>query len=288
MASLVVNSKDMIIPDVYAQLVTEKVNGQVKVAQLADNLGAIVNKEVGETITFPKWKRINDASDITPGTAMTSVEMEQTTDTASIKMIAAPGIKVYDYDNMVTLGNAIQEGANQQGTSIARKLDADLIADAYNTPFRLKIAEKNKVTEAELLSALELYGDERDTNDFAAIVCHSKFATSFYGMDGFVKRDLTYVAEANGATVVNGIIGSYMGVPVVLSDRLYDSTNTEGYMFIVKKHSLGYMPKENPFVEVSRNASLRCTEVFCSQVYATKLIADDGIVLLKTVLPTLS
>ena len=278
-----VQTKSMIVPDVYAGLVTEKVKGQVRVAQLADNLGNLMDKEVGETITFPVWKRIADASDITPGTAMTSVEMEQTSSTATIKMIAAPGIKVYDYDNMIALGNAIQEGANQQGTSIARKLDIDLIAEAYKTDFRNKTATKDKITEDELLAGLALYGDDRDTADFAAIVCHSNFATSFYKMDGFVKRDLSYVADNNASTVVNGVIGSYMGIPVVLSDRLYDSTNTEGYVLIIKKHSLGYMPKEQPFVEANRDAAKRSTEVFCSQVYAVKLIDEAGIVICKTV-----
>lgn len=278
-----VNKKTMIVPDIYASIVTEKVEGQVKVAQLADNLGSLMDKEVGETVTFPVWKRINDAEDIEPGTAMTSVDMEQKSSTATIKMIAAPGIRVYDYDNVVALGNAIQEGAAQQGTSIARKLDIDLINEAKKTAFKKQLAAKNIITEDELLGALEMYGDDRDTADFAAIVVHSKFATSFYKMDGFVKRDLTYVADNNASTVVNGVIGAYMGIPVVLSDRLYDTTNTEGYFLIVKKHSLGYMPKENPFVETNRDASKRLTEVFCSQIYAVKLIDEAGIVLCQSV-----
>lgn len=281
--SKIVNQKTMIVPELYADLVTEKVQGQVKVAQLATNLGNIVDKEVGETITFPVWKRINDAEDIVPGTPMTAVEMEQKSSTAEIKMVAAPGIKVYDYDNKITLGNAIEEGALQQATSIARKLDIDLINEAIKTPFKSAIANKNVFTEDELLAALEFYGDERDTNTFAGIVCHSKFATSFYKMDGFVKRDITYVADGNASTVVNGVIGSYMGIPVVLSDRLYDSTNQEGYILIVKKNSLAYMPKEEPFVEPEREASKRCTNVFCSQIYAVKLIDEAGIVICKKV-----
>ena len=159
-----------------------------------------------------------------------------------------------------------------------------LIAEAVKTPFKYKIATKNAITEDELLKALELYGDERDTADMAGIICHSKFATSFYKMDGFVKSTVTYVADDNGATVVNGVIGTYMGMPVVISDKLYDKTNTEGFLLIVKKHALGYMPKEQPFVEIARDASRRCTDVYYSQIYATKLLTDAGIVLCKYVL----
>ena len=275
-------NKNVIVPDVYAQLVREKISGKVKVAQFAENLGSIVDKEVGETITFPVWKYIGDAEDIAPGTAMSSVEMEQTNTTATIKMIAAKGVKVYDYDNMTALGRALEEGANQQAEAIARKLDTDLIEDAKTTAFKKQIATKNVITEDELLDCLALYGDDRDTADFHAIVAHSNFAKSFYKMDGFVKKDITYVAEGNGI-VVNGVIGSYMGIPVVLSDRLYDSTNTEGFLLFIKKGSLGYMPKENPFTETERDASKRCTVVYTSQVYATKLTDEAGVVIAKTV-----
>lgn len=275
-------NKNVIVPDVYAQLVREKVAGKVKVAQCAENLGAIVDKEIGETITFPKWKYIGDAEDIAPGTAMSTVEMEQTNTTAEIKMIAAKGVKVYDYDNMTALGRALEEGASQQAESIARKLDTDLIAEALTSPFKKQISAKNVITEEELLGALSLYGDDRDTADFHAIVCHSKFATSFYRMDGFVKRDITYVADGNGI-VTNGVIGSYMGIPVVLSDRLYDNTNAEGFLLFIKKGSLGYMPKENPFVETEREASKRCTNVYTSQIYAVKLTDEAGIVICKSV-----
>lgn len=275
-------NKNLIVPEIYAQLVREKVAGKVKVAQMAENLGAIVDKEVGETITFPVWSYIGDAEDITPGTAMTAVEMEQKSSTATIKMIAAKGVTVYDYDNVTALGRALEEAASQQAESIARKLDTDLIADANTTAFKKQISKKGEITEDELLDCLALYGDDRDVADFHGIVCHSAFAKSFYKMDGFVKSDVTYVADGNGI-VVNGVIGTYMGIPVVLSDRLYDAANQEGYLLFIKKGSLGFMPKETPFVETERNASKRATNIYTSQIYATKLTDEAGIVIAKTV-----
>lgn len=275
-------NKNVIVPDVYAQLVREKIKGKVKVGQCAENLGNIVDKEVGETITFPVWKYIGDAADITVGTAMTAVQLEQTNSTATIKLVAAKGVKVYDYDNVTALGRALEEGASQQAESIARKIDTDLINDALTSAFKKQIAAKGTITEDELLDCLALYGDDRDTADFHAIVAHSTFGKSFYKMDGFMKKDVTYVADGNGI-VMNGVIGTYMGIPVVLSDRLYDATNTEGFLLFIKKGSLGYMPKEDPFVEESRDASSRCTTVYTSQIYATKLTDDAGVVIAKTV-----
>lgn len=275
-------NKNVIVPELYAQLVREKIAGKVKIAQWAENLGALVDKEVGETITFPVWGYIGDAEDIAPGTPMTAVEMEQTSSTATIKMIAAKGVKVFDYDNMTALGRAIDEGADQQATAVARKLDTDLIADALTSAFRKQIATKGQITEDELLDCLALYGDDRDVNQFHGIACHSNFAKSFYRMDGFIKSDITYVTDGNGI-VTNGVIGHYMGLPVVLSDRLYDATNQEGFLLFIKKGSLGYMPKEVPFVETERKPAERSTTIYTSQVYATKLTDEAGIVVAKNV-----
>lgn len=274
-------NQNVIVPELFSDLVREKIEGAVKIAPLAVNLGAL-SGEVGETVIFPKWQYIGDASDIQPGTAMTAVQMQQTTDTATIKMIAAPGVQVYDYDDKTMIGRAIDEGASQQAISIARKLDTDLIDDALTSLFKKQIATKNTITNDELLDAMGLYGDERDTNEFAAIVCHSVFATAFFKMDQFVKNDYTHVSSGNG-TVTNGEIGRWMGIPVVLSDRLYDTANQEGILLIIKKGSLAYMPKESPFAEAERDASRRLTKIYCSQIYATKLIKDDGIVICKTV-----
>lgn len=274
-------NKNVIVPEVYSQLVMEKVSGRVKVAQFAENLGNLIDKEVGETITFPVWSYIGDASDIAIGSPMDAVEMEQKDSTATIKMIAAPAVKVFDYDNMTALGRAIDEAGNQQGISIARKLDTDCIHEAVKTPFKAQLANKDAVTEAELLDALAMYGDDRDTADFHAIVCHSVFAKSFYMMDGFMKSDITHTKDGNGI-VENGTIGAYMGIPVVLSDRCYDVENQEGFLMFIKKGALGYMPKEQPFIEFERIAKERSTIVYCSQVYAVKLVDEAGIVVAKS------
>lgn len=273
-------NKNVIVPEVYSQLVREKILGRVKVAQFAENLGSIVNKEVGETIIFPVWQYIGDASDIAVGASMTAIEMKQKNSTATIKMIAAPAVKVFDYDNITALGRAIDEAGQQQAISIARKLDTDCIGEAVKTPFKAQLATKDVITETELLDALAMYGDDRDVVDFHAVVCHSVFAKSFYLMDGFIKSDITYTKTGNGI-VRNGVIGSYMGIPVVLSDRCYDTENQEGFLMFIKKGSLGYMPKEKPFTETERIAAERSTIVYASQVYAVKLIDEAGIVLVK-------
>lgn len=274
---------NIIVPEVYSSLVREKIAGKCKVAQFLVNLGDLHGK-VGETLTMPKWAYIGDAKDWDFNTPMDKTQMKQTSTQATIKAIAAPAVEVADYDNEVELGNAIEEAANQQAEGVARKYDTDAIACALESPLKYKLATKGAVTQDELIAMLGLYGDDRDSADFDAIVVHSSFAPSFYKMDMFVKRDLTMTTDGNGVAV-NGCIGYFLNIPVVLSDRLYDTSNQEGFILMMKKNAISIIPKESPFAETARDASLRRTTIYLSQFFAMALTDDEAIVFAKTVIP---
>lgn len=275
---------NVIVPEVYAQLVREKIAGKVKVAQFLVNLGDLHGK-VGETLSMPKWSYIGDAKDWNINTPMDVTQMKQTETKATIKAIQAPAVKVADYDNEVELGNAIEEAASQQAVAVGRKYDTDAIACALKSPLKYKLGAKNTVTQDEMIAMLGLYGDDRDSADFDAIVISSLFAPSFYKMEMFTSRERTMTKDGNGITV-NGVIGEFLGIPVVLSDRLYDNTNTEGFILVMKKNAISIIPKENPFAEASRDAGLRQTTIYLSQFYAMALTDDTAIVVAKTVLPS--
>lgn len=277
-------NKDIIVPEVYSALVREKIAGKCKVAQFLVNLGDLHGK-VGETLTMPKWAYIGDATDWDINTPMDKTQMKQTSTQATIKAISAPAVEVADYDNEVELGNAIEEASSQQAEGVARKYDTDAIACALESPLKFQIANKNTITQLELIAMLGLYGDDRDSADFDAIVVHSSFAPSFYAMDMFVKRDLTMTTDGNGVAV-NGCIGYFLNIPVVLSDRLYDTANQEGFILMMKKNAISIIPKENPFAECERVANLRQTNIYLSQFYAMCLTDETAIVVAKTVLPT--
>ena len=67
-------NQNIIVPEVYAQLVREKVAGKCKVAQFLVNLGDLHGK-VGETLTMPKWAYIGDAVDWDIATPMDKTQM---------------------------------------------------------------------------------------------------------------------------------------------------------------------------------------------------------------------
>ena len=269
----------LFVPEVYAGLTREKIAGKVIVSQFAET-DATLQGQPGETINVMEWRYIGDAKDHTPGVAMDTTELKQRTGSATIKMVAAPGIQIHDVDDLVAFGNQVNEGAEQQAIAMARKLDTDCIAELLTASTKGILAEDGKVTFDEMIEAESLFGDDFNVEDVDAIIIHSKYKASFIKMEGFVNKDLTYVTDGAGIQR-NNVIGSFMGVPVVVTDRLVNGDKHP--IIILKKGALKVFIKEAPFVESERNAAKRLTNIYCSDFYAVKLVKDDAVVILETV-----
>ena len=276
-------NKNVIIPEVFSGLVDEKILGKVVMAQAADVIGDLMGQP-GETLNMPAWIYSGDAKDIAVGTAIPTTKLKHSNRQATIKMVAPDGIAINDYDDAVALGNAVQKAAEFHSTAIARKIDTDLIAAAYKTPLKQVLATDGAVTFLEMNAILGLYGDDCNASDFSFIAVHSGYITSLITMEGFVSAQLTHTANGNGI-LMNNQLGYFRGIPVVVTDRLYDDATQEKFILAVKKGSLAIIPKEHVHVELARDASTRTTTVYTSQYYACGLVDDSGIVLAKKTLP---
>ena len=271
----------LIKPNVYAELVREKFEGRVKVLQLASDLGNIPEfASHGETIVFPKWALISDASEMSKGTALVPEELQQTQATATVKQVGK-AIRVFDSENLTAIGNQLDEGARQTSIVMARKIDTDLIAEMMTSDLKSATANAKAITATELDNALQLYGDERDVDDFAGIIVNSLLIPSFMGMKEFVDAMNTTVTTGNGL-VRNGLLGFFRGIPVYVSDKgTYNGVSNECITFIIKKNALGYKMKKNIDIELEREAKLKATDIVADMMYAVKLVADDGVVIVK-------
>lgn len=267
-------------PEVYTSIATEKIKGKMVVTHLADDLG-VLSGSVGETVSFPMFENIGEATELTKGNGISEQELSQVDSKATIKQIAAPGVLVYDTENLTALGNQVENGAMQQGTAIARKVDADLIAECKKTKLKVATANTNSITADELNQGFVMFGDEQDTSEMAGIVINSMLSASFYKMDEFVNANLTHTAQGNGV-VQNGVIGYFRGVPVLLSDKgTLDST--ECITFIIKKHALAKMFKSEKVcdVEVERQAKYKRSAIYTDAIYAVKMVNEEGVVMLR-------
>lgn len=277
-------NKNVIIPEVYASLVDEKILGKVVITQAAETIGDLIGQP-GETINLPAWIYPGDASDIAVGTPIPTSKLKQSNRQATIKMVAPDGISVNDYDDAVAFGRALEKAADFQATGIARKVDTDLINAAYKTPLKSALAADGAVTFDEMNAILSLYGDDANAEDFSFIAIHSAYIPSFLKMDGFVSAEMTFTKDNNGI-MTNNLLGYFRGIKVVVSDRLYDTATKEKFILTIKKKSLAIIPKETVHVELARDASTRTSTIYTSQYYAVGVIDDSGVVLAKKTLPT--
>lgn len=268
---------NLIIPNVYSKTLREKMEGRIKLAQLAFNMPLDEFKQVGETVIFPKFKMISDAEDVVKGTALKPEQLQQDSSKAVV-MHKGKAVRVYDYDDKTAMGNFIEEANTQQAIVFARTLDTELFKEALKSPLKSAVAEDKKITATEINNALQLYGDEQDVEDFEGILIHSLLIPSLISMPEFTEASKLYNTENNGIQR-NGLLGFFRGIPVFVTNIMMDQN--ECVTLIVKKNSLAYMMKKDFSVEEEREAKLRATDIVADMMFAVKQVDDEGIVVVR-------
>ena len=274
----------IIVPEVYSEVLAEKINGQVKIAQFALELEGLNEfAEEGDKVSFPRWSALSDAEDLVKGDAINVEELAQSKVTKEVKH-KAKGVTIFDIDAKTGKGNFLENAVGQQARIFAKALDDELVKDIdANATLKTTSGTADSILEDDLINGFNLFGDDQDNETFAGIVINSKLLPSFYGMSGFTSKDKTYVADGNGV-IVNGVIGYYRGtIPVILSDvNTYDSSKNECKTYIIKKGVLGKKSKTNGVnIEVERDASKKATNVYADNMFVTGLIDTEGVAIIR-------
>lgn len=274
----------IIIPEVFSEVLAEKVKGQVKISQFAVELQGLSEfAEEGDKVSFPRWSALSDAEDLVKGDAITAEQLAQTKVTKEVKH-KAKGVTIFDIDAKEGKGNFLENAVLQQARIFAKAYDDELVKDIdANATLKLATDSNAEITENELIKGFNLFGDAQDNDSFASIVINSRLLPSFYGMQGFTSKDKTYSADGNGV-IVNGVVGYYRGtIPVVLSDvNTYDSAKNECKTYIIKKGALGKKSKTNGTnIEVERDASKKATNVYADDMFVCGLIDTEGVAILR-------
>lgn len=270
------------IPEIFSDAVNEKLGTTLRFGSVAFDASSLVPeiKAAGDTMHFPKIKRTAVVENVVKGTALTPAELDMSDSTAEIKYIGS-AFRIYDKDKAQVKGVLQDKIVMQVSDVMAKQIDTDLAAACDTAVFKSAVAAADKITSAELQTGIDNFGDSVDTDSFAAIIINAKLRSSFAGMDEFVNTAKTYQTNGNGL-VQNGVIGYYFGIPVIVTNNgTWDSTKLEAKTYIVKKDALGYVFQKNVTLEESRQALLLATDVVASSLYATKLLDDKGVVVLR-------
>ena len=274
---------NLFVPEIFSDAVNEKLGTTLKFGSVAFDATSMCPEILvaGDKIHFPKIKRTATVSAVTKGTALIPATLDMADSTADI-MYVGSAFRIYDSERAQVKGMVMDKVVNQVVDEMAKKIDGDLAAaiDA-DAVYKTAVANATSISSAEIQTGMDNFGDNIDTDSYAAIIVNSRLRSAFMGMPEFVDTAKTFQTNGNGI-VVNGIIGYYYGIPVLVSNNgTWDDTAKECKSYIVKKDALGYVFQKNVSIEESRQALLLCTDIVASSLYATKLIDDTGVVLLR-------
>lgn len=277
----------LIIPEVFAETVNEKLNVSFKMAQLATDVTNQVSDitTCGDKIHFPTFDRVATVSEVTKGKALVPAEVSMTDNVADIKQTGG-SIRVYDKDATQIKGATYDAMAQQLTDAMVADIDTALGA-TIDAEAKLKSGLVNtdpveQVTYTDLVNALGYFGDQVDYDSFAGIAINSKLLPSFLQMNEFVSVEKTYNRTNDNGLIKNGLVGYFLNIPVVLTNNAtYDDKLKETKTYIIKKGALGYVLQKGVTVETEREAKLLATDIVVSDLYATKVMDKDGIVVMR-------
>lgn len=262
-----------IIPEVFADLAQAAFTGKVKVlgspAVVEDNT---LTGQPGEKITFPKWDSLGTLDDLATGTAMTPVEMGQTSDASAVIKEVGKAVAINDRDKLTALGGqggAQSEAVRQFALMAARKVDGDLIAEAVTKAGKVHDPAGTQTLSWTLLVDLfARFGDEFEPDEFAGIYINSAQMAEVFKDSQFI--DAAKIGDSS--ILRRGVIGLLGGIPVQVTDRV-----AAGTVLALKQRVLGALYKRRPVVETDRDVLARQDIVTTNVHYAVHALNTAGI-----------
>ena len=272
----------LVIGSVYADAVNSKLGTALKMKDIATDYTDMVSDILvyGNEVHFPTFNRLSDAEEVTKGTALVPEEVGMSDSTAKVKQ-TGKSVRIFDRDKAQIKGAVVDAMANQTAEVMAKKIDSDLISEMVDNAV-YKTALPGELTVTAIDSAFDVFGDQVQNSSFSGIVAHGKFRSAIMRMDEFTKIDKSYAVSGNGIVDDNNCIGFWNGtIPVYLSDQMWDATNSEPIMAVVKTGAIGYIMQKETTVEEEREAKLLATDLVARNLYAVKILDTKGVSILK-------
>lgn len=275
MAETVKNN--MVVPEVFANIVEGEFTSRAKLLKFATVYNNLVGKP-GDTINFPKFDVLTEATDLTEATAMGTEALGTSNVSATIKEIGK-AVEISDTAVLTAIGDPISEAARQLGIVIANKVDTDIKAELESTTNAVDKSATGVVDYNAIVEALAKFGENYE--DILALVVHSKQAADLLKDSNFIN------AAAFGQPVmVNGYyaIGKIAGIPVVISDRItVTSGSPDTYTaLLLRKNAVALAYKRQLKIEQDRDILKRTTVIAGTMHYAVKLLDADRVVKIIT------
>ena len=240
---------NLIDPEVIAAYIDTKLINKIVFAPLATVDTTLVGNP-GDMLKYPAYAYVGAASDLTEGSAISTVSLNASTVSVRIKE-AGLGIEITDTAILSAFGDPQEEIASQLLKAMADKVDIDFLATLGNIDSTMTVSGVSTVLD--ISNALEKFGEDID------------------GQKALVVPPAIYA-------LVRGAVGQIFGCDIMVSNRL----TTSGNSYVVKPGALRLVLKRDTLLEADRDI-LRRVNVFTStKHYATYLYNAAGAIKLTT------
>lgn len=271
--------RDLIVPEVMEEMIREKLPNQLVFSPLL-NINDKLEGIPGNTITVPKFGLIGMAEDVAELGAIPYEKLTTSKTTVTIKKVGK-GVQFSDEAILSGFGDPLGEGTEQLGIAVARKIDADTLAEIKKA--KLKYNRKSVSLSYDVLAdGLTKFG-ERINVPRVMFITPDQYAE--------LRKDKNFLAlkdMAGKPLLMTGVIGELCGVQLVVTSNADLVSGAEIVNPIVEAGAVGLLLKRKPFVETDRDIDHKATKINVDQHYGIYIKDDSKILLLTTKKPEIT
>lgn len=221
--------EDLINPEVLAPMISAKIEKKVIVSKIAKVDNTLVGQP-GNQVTVPQYKYIGDAEDVAEGVAMGTAKLETGSTVFTIKK-AGKGVSITDEAILSGYGDPVGESEKQLATSIANKIDNDVIDVLVGAGVQLTSGDgTSQISYAGVVDAEDLFDEEVSSDKILYV--HPKQMTKLRKDGDFISAD-----KYDGKVMTSGEVGKIGTCRVVRSKKVacieYAKDNSNGTIEIV-------------------------------------------------------
>jgi hypothetical protein len=252
----------IINPQVLADMIETKLVNAMKFTPLCMIDNTLAGR-AGDTVTLPQYAYIGDAADVNELGAVGITELTATTQAVKVKKVGK-GATISDEAMLSGYGDPVGEIGNQLLTSIASKVDNDVLAALGNAT---KIYPVVSVTPSDVNNALVKFGEdfEGDKYLFISPASYPAFRDT---------KDWVPASELAANIAVGGVVGMIYGCYVVATNKIA-TTDTA---YIVKPGAVALFMKRGTLVESDRDIVHKSTTFTADKHYAPYLYDASKVV----------
>ena len=268
-------SPNLVNPQVLADMVEKKLVDNMVFAPLAD-IDYTLSGRPGDTLTFPVWNYIGDASVLSEASTLSVATLTASTASVTIHKIAQ-GVELTDEAVLSGYGDPIGEAGDQIALALASAIDnamlATLKSDITSTMTMVTASTVTAPTDTDIYDALELFGEDIDGVKVAVV------PPAVYTAMRKTYANGTWIpaSELAAGIAIRGTVGEYQGCQVIVSNKL----KSTGDIYIVKPGALRLILKRGVQIESDRDI-LKFTNVITGSAhFATYLYNASGAIRIK-------